>query len=250
MELTEYRNSPIEKERVGSLMGMLAPGLRSALDIGARDGHISSLLADRIDRVTALDLSLPQLDDPRIECVQGDATALQFGDRSFDLVICAEVLEHIPTSLLSRACAELSRVSARHVLIGVPYKQDLRGDRSTCGNCGMSNPPWGHVNSFDEQRLNALFPDMEVAQVAHIGETLEQTNSVSSWLMELAGNPFGTYGQEECCVHCGQPLGRAPERRLHQKVLTRAAVSLDNLQRPFLRPRAKWIHVLFEKRVA
>jgi SAM-dependent methyltransferase len=248
MDLTAYRESPVECERVASLLGLLPPRLPAALDVGARDGHIARLLAERVDAVTALDLEQPAIADARIRCVKGDATRLGFADRSFDLVLCAEVLEHIPGALLQAACSELSRVARSYVLIGVPYRQDLRTDRTTCQRCGKTNPPWGHVNSFDEQRLRRLFPACRVERIGYVGTTRERTNFVSALLMQAAGNPYGTYDQAEPCIHCGSALGGPPLRSLGDRLLTRAATSLRRAQRPWVRPRPKWIHVLFSKR--
>lgn len=77
MDLTAYRNSPTEQQRIADLMRLLPQGVVTALDIGARDGYISSKLADRSMRVTALDLEKPQIADSRIQCVKGDITALE-----------------------------------------------------------------------------------------------------------------------------------------------------------------------------
>jgi hypothetical protein len=245
-----WRETEIEKTRIADLLNMLPRNVGTAVDIGARDGFISTLLADRGVAVTALDLERPAIDDARIDCVKGDATALEFGDRSFDLVFCAEVLEHIPGALLERACAELVRVSSRYLLIGVPYKQDLRLDRSTCSGCGGTNPPWGHVNRFDEARLNRLFSGCKVAQSGYVGVTSEATNFLSSRLMEAAGNPYGTYIQDEPCIHCGGALAAPAARTLASRCLAKAAVLVRKAQAPFVTPRAKWIHVLFEKHPA
>jgi SAM-dependent methyltransferase len=246
--LSEYRQGAIERARVDSLLGLLPAHLHHALDIGARDGHIARLLADRAGAVTALDLEQPQIDDPRIRCVKGDAAALEFGDGVFDLVFCAEVLEHIPGRLLPAACSELARVASDHVLVGVPYRQDLRTDRTTCQHCGRTNPPWGHVNSFDEAGLARLFPDCEVEKIEFVGATREGTNFLSALLMDAAGNPYGTYEQDEPCIHCGAELGGPPARNLGGRALARAAVYVRRLQQPFVQERPKWIHVLFRKR--
>lgn len=242
-----WRETEIEQTRVADLMAMLPADAGTAVDIGARDGFISARLADRGVSVTALDLDQPQIDDPRITCVKGDATALTFGDGHFDLVFCAEVLEHIPTPLLTKACSELARVSRRHLLIGVPYKQDLRLDRSTCSSCGKTNPPWGHVNSFDEARLGALFPRCRVAKKSFVGQTREATNFISSSLMALAGNPYGTYIQDEPCIHCDAALTAPATRTLASRVLAKGAVLARKAQAPFVAERPKWIHVLLEK---
>lgn len=227
-------------------MDLVPPG-NSALDIGARDGFISKLLAERFAAVTALDLQQPQIDHARIRCVQGDITALKFPDASFDLVFCAEVLEHIPPHLLDTACRELARVSGQYLLVGVPYRQDIRLGRTTCGRCHKVNPPWGHVNSFDQRRLSQLFPGLAVAKRSFVGETDEHTNPLSCALMDWAGNPYGTYSQDEPCGHCGAALTPPRERTLMQKVATKAAFAGMGLQRRFVKPHPNWIHLLLKK---
>jgi SAM-dependent methyltransferase len=248
--MTEYRATSAEQTRTKDLMGLLPDGIASALDIGARDGFLSKLLADRIDAVTALDLTQPRIDDPRVRCVEGDASALAFDDATFELVLCAEVLEHLPGAILAAACGEMSRVSSRYLLIGVPYRQDLRLDRSLCLACGQRNPPWGHVNSFDEARLGALFPRYRAVATSYVGQSSAVTNALSARLMDLARNPYGTYVQDEPCIHCGAALVVPPPRTFVEKLLTRAAVVASRVQARFVRPRAKWVHVLFERAAA
>lgn len=248
MDLTEYRNSPIEKQRLADLMGLVPAAGATALDVGARDGFVSKMLAGRFQRVTALDLEEPSILHERVVCVKGDVTALEFPDSSFDLVFCAEVLEHIPSQLLERACHELARVTKSALVIGVPYRQDIRVGRTTCNQCGKVSPPWGHVNSFNEQKLAKLFPDCMLEKQSFVGNNSEQTNAFSSALMDLAGNPYGSYAQEEPCIHCGASFTPPPERNLWQKVLTRTAFVATATQRRFVKPRPNWIHQLLRKR--
>lgn len=247
MDLTGYHDSPLERERVGVLMQMLPSRCSSVLDIGCRDGFITRQLADRIAQVTALDLQLPRIDDPRIHCMSGNAAELPFPDGSFDLVFCAEVIEHIPSPALERACHEMARVSRQHVLIGVPYRQDLRQGRTTCSHCGGISPPWGHVNTFDEARLNSLFAPMRPLRTEYVGQAEPGTNALSAWLMDVAGNPWGTYSQEERCVHCNGMLAAPRVRNLLQRGCTRLASLTRQVQVRFNVPHANWIHVLFGK---
>jgi 23S rRNA U2552 (ribose-2'-O)-methylase RlmE/FtsJ len=78
MDLTEYRATPAEQQRTEDLLRLIPARGSLTLDIGARDGHFSRLLADRFERVIALDLTEPDIADPRVQCVQGNAANLEF----------------------------------------------------------------------------------------------------------------------------------------------------------------------------
>ncbi len=247
MDLTAYRASPQEQERVAALMRLIPERGRRALDIGARDGFLSRLLAERFDEVVALDLTKPDIDIPRVTAVAGDASALTFEDNHFDAVLCAEVLEHISPTVLPAVCSEITRVCASVSVIGVPYRQDLRQGRTTCSACGAVNPPWGHVNAFDESSLRRHFHAMTATETSLVGHTTDATNWLSAALMNYAGNPFGTYGQEERCVRCGEPLIEPAARSVLQRGATRIAHLANQLQRLRTRARGNWIHMRFEK---
>lgn len=248
MNLSAYRASAAEKQRTDDLVRLFPKSGQLALDIGARDGHFSLLLAECFDSVIALDLSLPEVEHPRVQCVQGNAAELPFDSRFVDFVLCAEVLEHIPTDILATVCREIERVSNDKILIGVPYRQDTRVGRTTCGGCGKINPPWGHVNCFDESRIAALFPACDIDVLSFVGTTTEQTNALSAKLMDWAGNPYGTYQQEEPCIHCGAALTPPPKRDLGQKLATKAAFWTKSASQILAKPRGKWMHVLLSKR--
>jgi hypothetical protein len=245
--LAEYRSSPAERQRVADLFALLPASGSRGLDIGARDCYLAKMLAERCQRVVALDLERPQIDHPAIDPVAGSVTCLPFEDNQFDAVLCAEVLEHIPEHLLEKACSEIARVARGTVVIGVPYRQDLRSGRTTCQHCGKTNPPWGHVNSFDEARLRSLFGTLTWERSSFVGTTVECTNWLSSALLDYAGNPFGTWQQDEACVHCAGAIGSPSVRTFSQRLATRLAFVLNRLQARYVAPRGNWIHVLFSK---
>jgi glycosyltransferase involved in cell wall biosynthesis/protein-L-isoaspartate O-methyltransferase len=247
IEMAAYRNTPLERERISDLMNIMPKGHDSVLDVGARDGYLSRLLTEHFTLVTALDLEKPSIAHDRITCVEGDVTRLELASDSFDVVLCAEVLEHIPGKGLEQACRELIRVAKSHVVIGVPYRQDIRLGRTTCQSCGRGNPPWGHVNVFDERRLTELFLPLRKAGVTFVGSSRSRTNALSSWLMDVAGNPWGTYDQEEVCIHCGQEIGKPAERNLAQMLCSRLAFSVNAAQSRFISARPGWIHMVFDK---
>ncbi|MDZ7620560.1 MAG: hypothetical protein U1E05_26450, partial [Patescibacteria group bacterium] len=73
------------------------------------------------------------------------------------------------------------------------------------------------------------------------------TNALSAWLMDFAGNPYGTYQQQQPCMVCGARLGRPSGRSLIQKVATRLALYVNRVQAAFVAPRASFVQILFQK---
>lgn len=84
------------------------------LDIGCRDTSLYVLLKDKYE-VTLADIS-PSSDLITKEDVQD----LSFRDKSFDIVLCQQVLEHVADPV--KAIAELKRVAKKQLIITVPYE--------------------------------------------------------------------------------------------------------------------------------
>jgi hypothetical protein len=247
MDLTAYREGKSEQARIADLLAVLPKGHSTVLEIGARDGYISRILTNYFEEVTALDLEKPPFTIDRVHPVKGDVTHLEYPDNGFDVVFCTEVLEHIPPSLLATACAEIARVARHSAVIGVPYRQDIRLGRTTCRSCGCKNPPWGHLNSFDENRLKHLFKGMQATSITFVGERKHRTSAVAAFLMDLGGNPWGVYSQEEPCIRCGSKLVPPQMRNVMQKICSRLALQLNRLQDQFVSPTGNWIHIVFQK---
>jgi hypothetical protein len=87
---------------------------------------------------------------------------LPFPGRSFDLVLCCEVLEHLPDEMFRRGLHELGRIARNHILISVRYKENLRLHRTRCSECGTMFHIWGHLRRFTNGSLKGLFEDFRV----------------------------------------------------------------------------------------
>jgi len=89
------------------------------LEVGPGFGATTRILAERLPKLTALELSedycrrLRQAVGDRVEVVQGDATALPFEDGRFSGVVCFTMLHHIPSAeRQDQALREIERVLA------------------------------------------------------------------------------------------------------------------------------------------
>ena len=105
---------------------------RSILDVGTGTGRAALLFARGGARVTAVDASTQMLDIARrraasegvaVTFAEGDAHALTFHDRSFDVVVSLRVLMHAPD--WSRCVAELCRVADRLVVFDYPSARSV-----------------------------------------------------------------------------------------------------------------------------
>jgi ubiquinone/menaquinone biosynthesis C-methylase UbiE len=89
---------------------------QSCLEIGPGAGVITHLLRKKGIAVTTCDIDASVHPDYIASVLQ-----LPFPDSSFDCVVCAQVLEHIPFSEVPRALGELRRVTSRFCVISLPY---------------------------------------------------------------------------------------------------------------------------------
>jgi hypothetical protein len=246
MDLDAYFTSPSERKRASDILDLMPTQGRRALDVGANEGYFSMLMADRFESVTALDVKKLDIDHPRVTCVLGSAAEMQFADGTFDFVLCSEVLEHVPPPVLNKVCQEIQRVCNSRILVGVPYRQDIRVGRTTCSSCGERRPPFGHVNTFDEHRIQKLFDKFNIETVSFIGSARSRTNWLSAALMDFAGNPYGDY-RGAICSRCGNPKKSPPPMGIIQRVATKGAYWLRKVSEGFAKPRPVWIHVLLSK---
>ncbi len=101
----------------------------SFLDAGCGEGFVArALLSELPDlRLVGCDLSpvaarLAAEQNPNADFVAASVLRLPFGDNTFDVVGCFEVLEHLPGDGPHIALRELSRVGRKAVVLSVPHE--------------------------------------------------------------------------------------------------------------------------------
>ncbi len=146
-------------DAVTGLYARVAPA--SVLEVGCGEGKLAQHLVDaapRPERFVIADIDLgclaPGL-DPLIEPIEASAYELPFDDRSFDLVVCCEVLEHLDQP--ARGLAEVARVARRAVIVSTPREPLWRVLNVARGRYlrDLGNTP-GHVQHFSRRSLVGL----------------------------------------------------------------------------------------------
>ncbi|MCK5034612.1 MAG: methyltransferase domain-containing protein [Candidatus Sabulitectum sp.] len=248
LDIPENRSSLSQKELLEKVYSLIPSDMGNVLDVGARDCFIGEIISDVVEFTIAIDLVLSHKKrNVDILPIVGTGCDLPFNEHSFDIVLCLEVLEHIPAQAVPVMASELSRVTGKYVLVGVPFEQDIRLGKTTCAHCNRVNPPWGHRNTFSLEKLRALFPELVTRGFYFSGASKNRTNWLSSALMSFSGNPNGTYNQIEKCIYCNELLLKPTEVSKVKKLCSSFARFLNRVQRPFVSTRPSHIHILFEK---
>ncbi|MBI4058327.1 class I SAM-dependent methyltransferase [Candidatus Gottesmanbacteria bacterium] len=89
---------------------------KKVLEIGIGNSIVAMILHQ-----LGFDLTTVDFDNRLHPDFVADIRQLPFSDNTFDTVLCAEVLEHIPFSDFSAALKELHRVTKKYVIMTVPH---------------------------------------------------------------------------------------------------------------------------------
>src|SRR5215207_1550957 len=156
-------SNPLERRMMEgffrALDGMLS-GLSPdvVIEIGAGEGRITERLVERFPHATVVGLDLPdtdlaeEWDEIDVPMFFGDATRMPFVDRSIDLVVGLEVLEHIPHP--ERALADIARVCRGAAILSVPREPIWRVGNIARGRyvTALGNTP-RHVHHWSAKRF-------------------------------------------------------------------------------------------------
>ena len=89
---------------------------KSILEIGVGARTVSSYLKKQ-----GLDVKTLDIDKHRKPDIIGSVDNMPFDSNSFDLILCAEVLEHLDFNKFEKCLKELKRVSKKDVVLSLPH---------------------------------------------------------------------------------------------------------------------------------
>lgn len=180
METTNYEKfqtgNPVVRKLFDDFFDLISTEIQAAdptrvLDAGCGEGETIERLGNLLPKpVQGVDLNPESVEFasarlPNDQFEVGDLTDLRFDDSSFDLVLCLEVLEHIPDP--EPALREMARVSSSEILISVPHEPWFRLGSLARGKylSGWGNHP-EHVNHWNPGTLRRfLEPTVDVIEI-------------------------------------------------------------------------------------
>ncbi len=124
------------------------------LDIGAADASLIKYLKTRgFTNVHGFDL-VPK----SAEIIQGSITEIPFTDNSFSTAFSTEVFEHLADEQIEKGLAEIKRILKPEgkLILTVPFEENFAYNWIVCPHCNKEFHKYGHLQYFDEKRMNEL----------------------------------------------------------------------------------------------
>lgn len=151
-----------DQNRIKTVTSNIPDDVKSILDVGCGNGIFINYLSEnhnRFDRIHGLDRSESALKLVKTEKTVGNIDDLPFDDQEFDLVVCLEVLEHLPDMVFQKALKNLGRVAKKYIMVSVPFEENLVKHHTECPACHSRFHISLHLRSFNKQSMENLFLD-------------------------------------------------------------------------------------------
>ena len=94
----------------------LSPEPKSVLVIGKGDEVVIDVIKSYVSNVKTLDF-----DESLKPDIAATVESMPIEDNSFELVLCAQVLEHLPFEKFEKCLSEIKRVSKRDIVLSLPH---------------------------------------------------------------------------------------------------------------------------------
>lgn len=121
---------PVMRIRIEKIIELANPQGKKIVEVGCNEGFVSKALMENGGEVTPVDYDAAMCSKANeifgIVPVQASITDLPFADKSFDIALGCEVLEHISNPF--KGLSELFRVAREKVIITVPVGEYWAGE--------------------------------------------------------------------------------------------------------------------------
>lgn len=142
--------------------------VKSIIDVGCGNGLITNVLASNYV-ILGVDRSQKALEFVNTNKLLADCNNIPVCDRSFDLVLSSEVLEHLPDDIFDSTAKEFSRIAKSYILISVPNEESINKGMICCPGCNFIYHRNLHMRSFQKNSIQEIFPEFQIKEVKTFG---------------------------------------------------------------------------------
>lgn len=162
----------------------------SVLDVGGGPAGLASLLKGRGYRIIALDPDQDALRGNRALKVVGDGCQLPFDDRSVDIVVSVDSLEHVPAGRRLAFLSELGRVARGRLIIHCPIDSADRRFQATHYDRvfqRLHRKYFGQEEANTAEHLACGLPTVELVKAAFPEASVLGRQNGKIWLRHMMG---------------------------------------------------------------
>ncbi len=174
-------------------------------DIGCGNGVFITKLMELMPNITTtgIDRSAEALKHVPGDTKIGDITNLPFESNSFDCVTCLEVIEHLNVNDFEVALNELSRISRKYIIIGVPFEEKIQNNLACCPKCHSTFNRDLHLQSFNLEKLENLFSIFKLIKFTNVVKSSEILGISCFYRIKYMFNKVKLSFESPICIICG-----------------------------------------------
>ena len=210
--------SASEESRIRQILRMVPADVETVLDVGCGDGRVTNRFPGHMD-IVALDFSREGLAHVKAPKIMSHTHALPFADNSFDLVLIADVLEHLKPDEFCETLQEIKRVARTYILINSPNREKLSEARAECQTCRNTFHMNLHVRSLSPAWIQKAFADTFAARTVRFSEERWPYQNIIITILKHHLFREYRYFHMAMCPHCGSKLQKRNVGRLALRCL-------------------------------
>lgn len=186
-----------------SLVSILPKDAESILDIGCGPGLMTRRIPT-FHKILCMDIDERIIAGINKTKSLGDIKNIPLEDKSVDMVMACDVLEHLDDSELVDAVKELQRVSRKYIYVQTPLLEVIDAGMVRCDKCGYTWHINGHKQSFAIKDIINLFSENWKVKIINFTGSVSDTSVPYEYfeMRKILGCGFSIAG-ETTCNKCG-----------------------------------------------
>lgn len=233
------------EDRIKAIFKIIPEDVKSIIDIGCGKGEVMNFLSTSKNKINLLAVDITSINKSKIKSdfLISSLPDIKVKNKSFDLVSCLEVLEHLSNDIFDESLKELSRIAKKYIIIGVPYEENLNTKQTYCNNCNRIFHIDGHLRSFNN--ISNLFKDFKLEKKILLGIKQKRQITFFVKVSNILGNYY--YEKNRICPFCNSKIEQKKLKSFKQLPIFFLKI-LNKLFLIFKQPIPYWIIGLYKEK--